>query len=264
MVDRVFWKESEAEATRDHCQNPIVAIAAIHRFAINGTFVEDPVDHVIKLAGRSLNVPFAREILYLNRVARTQPMSQRKHDHHLLSEQRQVIQARIGLPVGSAVDCRLGLRDDQPLLDRHGRAVDQIQFDVRPGGRKATEQLDQKFGRDGAHDCEAQSFRSPRGEILCLLLDGLGLLPDSQQVGLYDPAEFRQVNIGSFAVKQKSAKFLLQHLDRTSQGGLSDVALGSGPGKIQFLADGEKIANLMDLHTAFLSGVWRNGIGNYE
>ena len=41
--DRIFWEKTEAEATRDHGQHPIITIAAIDGFAIDAAGIEHAV-----------------------------------------------------------------------------------------------------------------------------------------------------------------------------------------------------------------------------
>ena len=129
-AQRQAKEEAESEAACDHRQHPIVSIAAVDSFAVDTARVEHTVDNIVELAERPLHVAFAGEIRYFNLISRDQTVLGRKHDHHLLAKQRQIVQARIGCPVGSTVDRNFRRRRDELFFNRLGRAVNQLQLDV--------------------------------------------------------------------------------------------------------------------------------------
>jgi hypothetical protein len=56
------------------------------------------------------------------------------------------------------------------------------------------------------------------------------------------------MRIRALAVEQRTAELALEKLDRPRQRWLRDVAALGGAREVQFLGDGEEVANLVHLH----------------
>src|ERR1700756_350421 len=136
---RILREEAESEAACDHGQYPIVSIAPVDGFAVDIARIEHTVDNVVELTERPLHVAFAGEIRYLDLISRDETVPGRKHDHHLLAKQRQIVQAGIRRAVGAAVDRNLRRRGDELFFNRLGRAVNQVQLDIGTRTAKAPE-----------------------------------------------------------------------------------------------------------------------------
>jgi hypothetical protein len=133
------------------------------------------------------------------------------------------------------------------------RAVDQFQLGVWSSSAKPGEQLNQQRRRNRTHDREVQPHRCLGCVVLGLALRDLRLVPGVLQVGLDEPAQLREMDSRSFAMKQLTSKLRFQELDRSRQRRLGDVA---PPGRLceaQTLTYRKKISNLMHFHARFLS-----------
>jgi len=100
----VLWHESEAEARRDHCKNPVIAFTAVDHVPCRAT-VEKAA--AVEFAVDAAEVGLALEIRKANRVAKCKWMTRMDDDHHLLAEQRHDMDAFVGFLAGKTVDRNL-------------------------------------------------------------------------------------------------------------------------------------------------------------
>src|SRR5438445_3730561 len=109
--------------------------------------------------------------------------------------------------------------------------------------------------RDGIHQAEAQHRGLRADEVLRLFARALNVTIGLLEERFYLLPELGEMRIGAFAMKQRAAQLVLQRLDGARERGLRDAAMLRRAREIQFLAQAEKIADLMQFHGVHLPTV---------
>src|SRR5262245_60842390 len=110
------------------------------------------------------------------------------------------------------------------------------------------DQLDERRGRDGAHQAEPQRGDLGAEEILRLAPRALHMAVSLLEERLHLLAELGEVGIGALAMEQGAAELALERLDGAGERRLRDRAALGRAGEVQLLAEREEIANLVQLH----------------
>ena len=119
-----------------------------------------------------------------------------------------------------------------------------------PGLRLCTraDEVDELVRSDGAHHAELEDRLLELDEVERLALCRVRLAVDLLEIGLHHAPELGQVRVRPLAVEERPAELALEKLDRPRQRRLRDVAALGGAREVQFLGDGEEVANLVHLH----------------
>jgi hypothetical protein len=174
------------------------------------------------------------------------PCPERRHD--LLPKQRKSVKAIVRLLAGNAVDGDLQVTLEETLLQFPGIGVRHLQLEPFMPRLHRTNEVNDLARSDGAHDAELQGRMLQLGKVPGLALGFLHLAVDLLQMRADNPAELRQVRVGTLPVEESAAELLLQLPDRPCQGGLSHMAALGRVGEVQVLAQGEEVPHLVHFH----------------
>ena len=107
--------EGKPEAGRNHRDNPIVAVTAIHALNLRALARENVARKVRLLAINTVEVTFAVEVADADLVLVGEAVLPTEHDEELLPEERQMMQPLVDL-VGPAINGGLQSAFEQALL----------------------------------------------------------------------------------------------------------------------------------------------------
>src|SRR5690349_18675534 len=103
------------------------------------------------------------------------------------------------------------------------------------------DELDNLVRRYRAHDSKLERYSLQLTEILRQPLCLDGRLIDSFEVGSNHFAEVGEMREMAFTVKERTAEFSLELLNRTRQRRLRNIAFFSGAREVQFLRNSKEI-----------------------
>ena len=172
----------------------------------------------------------------------------REHDQELLAVERHVVQPLVLLVRRRAVDRHLEVALDQPLLELLGARIHDLELDAGVAALNRADEVDELVRRDRAHHPELEDRLLQLDEIERLALRLARLLVDLLEIGLHHAPELGEMRVRPLAVEQRPAELALEKLDRPRQRRLRDVAALGGAREVQFLGDGEEVADLVHLH----------------
>src|SRR3954464_5106686 len=217
MADGASRHESEAEAARDHRQDPIVALAAVCGLAGEPVLLPERAGIAVELAIDAVEVAQALEVSRPDAVLRRERVLGREHDQELLAIERHIVQPLVLLVRRRAVDCHLEVALDQPPLQLLRARIHDLELDAGVAALNRADEVDELVRRDGAHDPELEHCLFEVDEVERLALGLARLLVDLLQIRLHHPPELGQVRVRPLAVEQRSAELALEKLDRPRQ-----------------------------------------------
>src|SRR6516225_7445278 len=129
LCNGILRHEGEAEAGRDHGENPVVAVAAIHPFDLRAALGKNIARNVGLLAVDPIEVTLAVEIADANFGSVGQPVLATEHDEELLAEKRKIVKPLVDL-VRPAIDGGLQSAVEQAALKVGSGRVRDLQLDA--------------------------------------------------------------------------------------------------------------------------------------
>jgi hypothetical protein len=244
---RELGDHGEAQARQRHALDPVVALGDIGAADGHPLALADLADVVPVFAVDAAEIAVALEVGEPHLAQPRQRVTRRHSDQEPLGIKAERVQG-VGRLARLAVDGDVDLAPREQLLELAGGAVAQVELDPLVLLVEGAEQVDQLRRADGAHEAHRQprltQLDEALGPALGLLHSAMGLV----EIGPHHAAELGQVGVAALAVHQRPAQLVLEAANRPGQRRLDHVALLGRAREIQRAREGEKIANLVQLH----------------
>ena len=138
--------------------------------------------------------------------------------------------------------------DSSSCRERARHALDQLQLDALVAPVEVGEQAGEPARADRAHDADLEMRVFQAKEARRFLAHAGQLVDDLLEPGPQQRAKIGDVREVALAAEQQAAHLVLELLDGAAQRRLGHIALLRGPREVAGVADGQEIADVMNVH----------------